>query len=179
MPEGIEVQGMKELQKILKKLDDKVQTKVIKSALRASGREVIKSARRKLPSEYGTLKRSLATKILKPTGGGVGLLVGARTTTITKSGNRKRPKYDGFYATMVELGTLGSRTEKLSASTKRKKQWTRKGTDAVYNRRGTPRGLRPRPFLRPAFRDSKTKIIDAFVTQVNKAVDKELSKAKK
>jgi len=175
----ITVEGMKEIQRALKGLEDKVQTRVIKSGLRAGGREVVKAARRKLPSEYGTLKRSLGTKILRPSGGGVGLLVGARTTATTKKGKRKRPKNDGFYAHIVEFGTLGSRTESLSPETSRKSSWSRKDRDKDQKRRGTPTGLKARPFLRPAFKESQQKIVDAFVKQVGREVERQIAKARK
>lgn len=61
MPDGLQVkiEGMEELDKALRRLPDRVQKRVLKTALRAGARVIVKDAKNRVPVDSGTLKKSI------------------------------------------------------------------------------------------------------------------------
>lgn len=108
--------GFKQLDRALKVLPDKVQTRVLKKSVKATGKPVVKAARAKVPRRHGFLRKAIGSilKTFKDEGNTV-LIIGARSPgkDVGKEGGGPfvyRDK-DGVkhvpanYAHLVELGT--------------------------------------------------------------------------
>ena len=163
-----EIQGLKELNRALKLLPDRVAKNVLKSAIRAGGREVVKQSRLELKRSrfnYQTLSKSIATKVLRQRGYSLTALVGPRVGYTGRGKRRRRVANDGWYATIVEYGTLGSRTKPLAPGTKRKRAY-----DPM------PEGLKPSPFMRPGFEHSKGRAMRAIQDKLWKGIEKEAAR---
>jgi HK97 gp10 family phage protein len=166
MAEAIEIEGMKELNRELRRLEVNMRKNIVKSGLRAAGAVVRKKARSNLSGEYSRFKKTIQVKLLKPKSKfTITALVGGG---VHKGRNRKTGKVsstDFWFAHIVELGTLGSRVAPLAPRTRRKP-----------HTQPLPHGLRSRPFLRPAFDSSKTTMVRAFGDKVWARIRKEHTK---
>lgn len=94
----VKVEGAAELKKALEQLAPKLQRKVLRKALRAGARPILKRTKATAPVDQGLLKRALTIRALKTRKRG---LVGVKITT-----GRKAP-----HAHLVELGTAERRTK--------------------------------------------------------------------
>ena len=155
----IDVKGVIELNRLLKQLPGRVARNVARSGLRAGGAVIRDDARANLPSNYGTLKKSIYTKIGRQRSP---YLMAARIGP--RSGGSK---YDGWYGHIVEYGTLGSRAEPVKKSR------------TVNHATPLPTGLKPIPFMRPAFESSKERAVDAMRQKIIEGVAKEVAKLAK
>ena len=92
------IDGIKEARKAFKELSDKMQRGVLRSALRASARPVVKDAKARVPVRTGALKKA------------IGVAVTVKTTEATASVGIRRGKRGGpaTYAHLPELGTKHS-----------------------------------------------------------------------
>lgn len=155
MSDGVTITGIKELDEALSKLADKEIKNAGRAAVRAGGSVIIKAARKKLPGNYKTLKKSIGQRLPRPK---------KRNLLISVIGPRtgKKEKNDGFYAHIVEYGTLASREKALSAKTKRKRKYPD----------GLPQGLKARPFMRPAYDENKGKVSKAVTDKLWERIKK-------
>jgi HK97 gp10 family phage protein len=85
-----QIEGLEELDKAVRKLPQNVQKRVLKGALRAGGRVIVKSAKQKVRKKTGTLRKSIHLKTGKSRDG-------AKVFVATKP--------EAFYSHMVEFGT--------------------------------------------------------------------------
>ena len=94
--------GNAELDRRLRLLPDKLQSRVVKKGIRAAGKPILKTAKARVPVETGALKKSLGTKLktYRHSGNSV-LIIGPRTDDRYTKGERKPHKY----AHLVERGT--------------------------------------------------------------------------
>ena len=156
----IELIGDKELRKILEKLPEKVDVRLLKAAACRAAKPLVKAARRKAPSKTGNLRKSIGTQALRSYNGSAAVLVGPRTG--------KRQKYDGWYSHFVEYGTRGI----VRYKTKRYSKGQRYKAD-----------IKAKPFMRPAYDQEHANAMKeyenhvGFVTQ--KYLDKQTAKMKK
>lgn len=122
------IAGGRELDDLLQTLAPKIRKNIMRAALRAGAAEIREEARRQVPSDTGTLRRSIRVTTRAK---------GGESSASVKAGNSQ-----AFYAHMVEFGTR-------SHTIKPKK------TDALLLPVGPRRevahpGSRARPFMRPA-----------------------------
>ena len=94
--------GLDALDKALKKLESKVQRRVLNKAARAGARVVQKRAKALAPVRTGALRRAIRVVTMKAKKGQ------GKVAVTVKSGRGE--KRDVFYAHMVEFGTIGART---------------------------------------------------------------------
>jgi len=137
------IEGALEIEKALKKLELRIEKNISRRAVGAGAKVFIRAMKSLVPSNTGTLKRSIGMKRLK-TRKSATVIIGPRSgksrqERIGKTGKTIKGS-DGWYAHLVEYGTFASRTHPLSPRTKRKPR-----------KNGMPRGMAPRPFMRPAF----------------------------
>jgi len=97
------IEGLEELQAVLRTLPGKISRRVMRPALSAEGTKVVQATRQKVPQETGLLKKSLGKKVKTYTDtNAVVAIVGPR------SGFRQiidgRPKNPVKYAHLVEFG---------------------------------------------------------------------------
>jgi len=157
-----DIKGLKELNKNLKRLDSRSTKNVLRAALRAGGRVVVKEARNKLPSEYDTLQRALTLKLQRQRSPvemklNVGLTMG--------SGAR----YDGWYGHIVEFGAA---PHDIPASGSKLMNI---GDGQVATKVRHP-GVKKRPFLRPAFEQNILKIQKVFISKLWTGIKKKMIK---
>lgn len=157
------MEGFGELEKALSALPERVERNVLRKALRAGGRKIIKRARQNIKDKTGTLSKSLGIKVKRTRKGSmVGIEVGARSG--------KKQKYDGFYAHMVEFGTRphaigrGDNVESGGKLTRGKQ----KG-------RQHP-GMKARPFLRPAVDSTQSDVLNTIKEKMKDGIDSEAKK---
>jgi len=164
MAKEFEVKGLKEMERLLRKLPDRVAANALASALRAGGRPIIRQARKNLGGTNSAIAQTLKTKVLRKRGKGIrAALVGAGVSKRRNKATGETVTRDGWYAHIVEFGTLASRTRPLSSKTKRKK-----------HKSPLPRGLKSKPFLRPAFDTTKSASLNAISKKLWANIKKEL-----
>lgn len=159
-----EVKGLDELLASLKQLPQNIQKNVVRGAIRAGAASLVKEAKANVPVDTGNLKKSIgivAVKSKKPQ------YIQFKVTTRKGYGL----KNDGWYAHMVEFGTLGKRDEPLSSETHR----SLKAKEMAEKGFGSP----AQPFMRPAYENKGEEAIDVAKEYMSKRIDKEIQKVKK
>lgn len=156
-----QVLGMDELLKNLKTLPDKVQKRILAGAVRAGAKPIIKEAKSLVPTEDGNLKKSIGVTKFKTR---------KKTLVWFQVSPRTDGKYDGWYGHFVEYGTYAELDHPM----------VRQRTGKLGQRRAkivaSGFGLKPRPFLRPAFEKEGENSIKAVKEYIAKRLDKELLK---
>jgi HK97 gp10 family phage protein len=131
----IRVIGDKALQRKLKGLEDKMQKKIVRKALREGGKIVLREAKNRAPKDTGSLRASLKLRSLKRSKKRIGVQIVTDEAALMKAKDRKAGRKVKrstnadrllFYAAFVELGT---------------------------------RNMPARPFLRPALKSKKAEVI--------------------
>ncbi len=155
----VTVKGVDELLKALKQFPQNIQKNVLKGAVRAGAASLVKEAKANVPADTGNLKKSIGVVEVKS----------------------KKPQYVqfkvtsrkgfGWYAHMVEFGTLGKRDEPLSPETRR----SPKAIEMAEKGFGSP----AQPFMRPAYENKGEETIIVAKEYLEKRIDKEVEKAKK
>ena len=175
-PADLQLDGFTELNRLMRKLPDRTARRVLKKAVRAGTKPIVKAAKAKVSDDTGLLKLALGAKVKsnprKSTAYGV---IGARFGQgATKAGLKKLaaaghegPRDPGFYAHLVEYGTQAH-------GPKRAKVMSAGEGDIVY---GTlVKGTRPRPFLRPAYTSNKRTALRIIGDTSWEGIKKEVTK---
>jgi len=174
-----EVRGMDELLKNLKTLPEKLQKRVLVGAVRAGAKPIIKEARKLAPKDSGMLKESIGvTKFKTRKKTLVWFVVSPRVkkfkmkATDTDSGKNVvlTMLNDPWYAHFVEYGTYAKLDHPLVKRVggkrgKKRNQIAAKGY-----------GIKPHPFMRPAFEKEGENSIKYVREYIAKRLDKELSR---
>ncbi len=92
----IKIEGLDELDKAIRKLPQNIQKRVLKGALRAGGRVIVKDAKQRVPVDSGTLKKSIVVVTGRSK-------EGALMFVTTKS--------SAFYSHLIEFGTSKMRPQ--------------------------------------------------------------------
>ena len=164
----VRLDNVDKLKKAMADLSDRVAKKAINSAIRAGGREIIKQSRTELRGAqfpYKTLRSSITQKILPIREFNVTSIIGPAVRYKRSKDGGAKTRIDPWYAHIVEYGTLGSRTEPLASSTKRKRK---------YN--PMPQGLRAQPFMRPGFEKAKNKAMQVIRGKLWEVINREAKK---
>ena len=90
----VNITGMDEILKKLKKLPEKIQKRVLTGAVRAGAKPMIKEAKRLAPVKTGTLKKSIGVVKRR-----------SKDKNIIKFSIAPRNKKGGWYGFFVEFGT--------------------------------------------------------------------------
>jgi len=143
---------MPELRKLQQKLDalEKKEAKnIIRKGVVFGSARIVTAIRNKIPGNYAELRQSIGRKNLRQK---------YENTFTAIIGHRTGGKHAGWYGHILEYGTLGSRSEALANTTRRKKTWKRvskSGGVHQVQRRGMPQGLAAKPHMRPAYDEQK------------------------
>lgn len=177
-----EVKGLKELLASLKQFPQNIQKNVVRGAIRAGAASLVKEAKANVPVDSGALQLSLRVikvKAKKPQY--IQFKVTAKEKMFTKRFKLKdgtkwsiKGQIDGWYAHMIEFGTLGKRDlvkHPLSPKTKR----TPKAKEMAEKGFGIP----AHPFMRPAYENKGEETIEVAKTYMAQRLDKEIQKVKK
>ena len=169
MTSDVKVSGLKELDQFLKQFTPRIEGNIMRGALRASAKVIYEEAKALAPVDDGDLKKSIRLKTKNKKG---------RVTASVVAGNK-----EAFYAHFVEYGT-GSfysgkgesirRPYKISAKTKGSLFFGGKAFQSF-----THPGIKPEPFMRPAFDSKQDESLKVFGDYLRKRIDREFKKQAK
>lgn len=170
----IQVQGLAELDALLKSLPAKVEANILRGAVRAGQKVVADKAKAEVPEDSGALKRSIRVKTdFRAVRRGF-----VRADVV--AGNAT-----AWYAGLIEFGTgpfySGPGTTSVRAPYVIKPR-RREGAlyfGGVIREAVTHPGIRPQPYMQPAAQVLETDGLNAFVAYVQKRLPRELEKAGK
>lgn len=155
----MDVRGLKDLNRALKQLGRKGARNALRSGIRAGGRVLVKDARRRAP--YRTLKKAMTVKVNRQKSP-------YEITAQVGPTAGKKAKYDAWWAHIVEYGA-----EPHEIVTKKK---TLSDGTTAFGKRVMHPGLPPRPFLRPAFEQSKQQMVKAMGDKIWDSIKKQAAK---
>jgi len=139
----VKLEGADQLRKKLLDLDKKVARKISSQALRAGAKIVLERARQLVPVKSGTLKRSLKVRAGKRKGGRISFVVQ------TKAGDYRG---ETFYGSFLEFGHKVGKRRRVKGLT------------------DTREAVPPKPFLRPAFDQTKDAALAAITTTLQAGI---------
>jgi HK97 gp10 family phage protein len=155
----VKIEGLEQLKKALNQLPVEIQQRSLRSAVSAGAKVVVDAAIAKAPTDTGSLKKAIY-----------------RYRSRSQSGTGRETYYVG-----VRKG------KKAYADTARNRRLNRVGKkytvqgEAYYWRFlefGTAK-MQARPFLRPAFEGSRTKILDVMKQRLGKSIQDQANKLAK
>jgi HK97 gp10 family phage protein len=162
----IRIEGVEQLNKALKALPDELQTRMLKSTLRAGAKVTLARVLATAPVRgEGGLKRSSTSG--KSVTRGPGYLKNHIAIRVLRSRRSKNPEVgivfldDAWYGRAVEAGHVGpglrnSRRQAAAAPLKARKRRKYQAWRAEFGNRSTP----PRPFVRPAVQATLTEAVE-------------------
>lgn len=147
----VKLDGLKELNKALKKLEGKVARKIAREGLKAAAVVIRKEMRRRAPIKTGQLRKRIRYRLKRMRGGaGYTGKVGVDVTV--------------FYARFIEYGTTPHRIPNGSLGRGRNKR--KNDAKLAFGGRVLSRVQHPgtpaRPFLRPAYESVKNTAVRAI-----------------
>ena len=162
------IQGQEELLRNVRKLEKKVQKRIIRKALGKVARAVVKDARALVPRETGLLRESLGSVIRfgKKTGEAFAVI-------------GPRVEFKGKKVEKIRAGLRGAKTKRKPANyghlvefgAKPHKQRFIPVAGGVIRLGGDMHpGARPKPFLRPALEKNKTKALPMMAAEFEKGL---------
>lgn len=158
----IRLEGDKDLINVLSAFKPAARRRIVRPPITKGVRLVVRSAKRKVPKETGTLKRSLGFVVRTYSSGTVAGIAGPRKGIVDeKTGRNPR-----LYAHLVEFGAAPHLLSSSIGPTGEK-------IDVVHP------GAPPKPFLRPAWDESIPEINRVMETGIRQGVAKEIARAVK
>ena len=174
------IEGLSDLYKTLQTLPAKIEGNIMRGALRAAQGVIRKSAMSMAPVDDGHLKKSIKIKFRARS-----QKFGVIRMHLT-AGDK-----NAYYAHMIEFGTASFYTGKgktvgkpyiikakdstgAELSTGNKRRALKIGATMVNQ--VTHPGIRPRPFMRPAFDQSKDQALKVMADYIKTRIPKELKK---
>lgn len=159
--EVVKIHGLRELEKKLNALPERIEKNVVRGALRAGARVIANEAKALVPVEDGTLKKSIRVSAR------VDRQAGQVRSKIT-AGNK-----EAFYAHMVEFGTAAHMiAPKQTAEPKKAIAFEVNGEGVVVSHASHP-GAKEKPFMRPALDNKATAAVEAFAEYAGKRIEAE------
>lgn len=173
MATEIAVQGLAELDALLKSLPARMEANILRGAVRAGQRVVADRAASLVPVDSGALRKSVRVKTdFRALRRGM-----VRADVVAGDKN-------AWYAHLIEFGT-GQHYSGTGSSSKRAPYTVRpvRRDGALYfggtiRKAVTHPGIRPQPFMQPAAELLDDAALAAFVSYINKRLPRELAKAK-
>lgn len=155
----VEMLGMDEILKKLKVFPEKIQKSVVKGAIRASAKPIITEARKLVPKDEGTLKKSIGVVARK-----------SKDKNIIHFSVAPQIKKGGWFAHFIEFGTY-AKLDHAKKSPRRGKLGARRAKIVAQGF-----GIVAIPFMRTAFEKKGAESIEAAKTYMTKRIDKEIAK---
>ncbi len=139
------LEGLKELNKAMKKLDGKVSSSIGRKSVGKAGRVVRDEIKSRTPVDTGNLRNSIRSKVKKLGRTGFAASIGpGKVMGRDRDTKKSFIKADGWYAHIIERG---SRSHKIP---RRGTKPLKIGGNLVMGPVEHP-GTAPRPFIRPAW----------------------------
>ena len=171
----VSIDGLAELDRMLKDLPVKIEKNVIRGALRAGQKQMLDAARANLDRNgsvrTGELRKSIRVRFQKRSEK-YGWI---RSYLI--AGNKK-----AWYAHLIEYGTASYYSGNLNNSKKQPYEIKPKNKKSLFfaglaRKQITHPGITPRPFMRPAFDATYQQSINSMAEYIRNRLPKELKKA--
>lgn len=173
MTQIIDIKGLSELDRVLKELPAQVEGKVVRGGLLAGQKVIAQAAKDNLDKndsvKTGELKKSIRVRFKKKS-----QRYGWVRYEIVAGGKK------AWYSHFVEFGTASYYTGKgksigkpYEIKPKKRKSLFIAG---LFKEQVTHPGIKPRPFMRPAFDEKQTEAIDAMAEYIRKRLPRELKK---
>lgn len=166
------LEGLEQALRNLEALTRTVRNKILRKAANASARIVLKAARQLVPKNTGLLKKSLGVRVQTYRASGTVVAIVGPRTGFKKT--RQGKKITAFGKKMKEAGQNPSKYAHLveyghAVIYPLRKRVLSDGT-TIYGK--VVRAMPPRPFLRPAFEQTKA----AAVAAMNQIIAEEIEK---
>lgn len=161
----LKIDGLAQLNKLLKELPAKIETNIMRGALREGSKQFLQRARDEVPVKSGKLRKSLRVSAR--------VRQGKVTATMT-AGNKV-----AFYAHMIEFGTASFYSgsgESVGAPYEIKPNGKALKSGDNYFGKITQPGVKPQPFMRPAYDEGSADAIKAVAEYIKKRLEKEAAK---
>lgn len=123
---------------------------ILEDAMLVAAKEIVNAAARKAPVAGGTLRRSIMASTETKTATSIRVVVGPDFASAP-------------YGMYVEFGT-GIYAE---GGNGRQTPWVYKGGDGKFY---STKGMKPKPFMRPAFDESKAAVVRVFEREITRAI---------
>lgn len=161
----IKVEGYKEAKAILDELPNSMQKRMLRTALRSSSKPMLQSAKSKVPTKSGTLKKQLRTVSFRDRNAPKSEVDVAVKPVFNRT--KKKGAINQYYGKFIHEGTADPRTPR------------KKGKFLVFNNQQgekifvkSVKGIKPTPFLEQAYSESSERTISIFGDELAKAVEK-------
>ena len=166
MISSVKLRGVKTIRKAFRVLPKRITRTVLRGALTAAVKPVVKEARKLVPVDEGTLKRSLGTSFTRGFTNGEEINIGARTGRAAKD--------DGWKAHLLEFGTspvvIKPKKAKVLAF------WDKKKGKLVFTKAVRLRGTKKQPFLAPAMANKGRMALRILNVEILRRIGKEAQK---
>lgn len=154
------ITGARELDRVLAMLPRRIARKVVTGALRAAARPVLREARARLPVDTGASRKDLKIRTVP--------YRVSPTPRVIVAGSRSKGGRD-YILYFLEYGTAAH-----AMTGKRKRVMA--SAEAVYGKKVRHPGVRPRPFLRPAFDATWREALAILGRELGERIEKEAAK---
>lgn len=171
MSQQVKIEGLAELDKLLKQFAPRVEANILRGSLNAANKVILERAKELAPVDDGDLKASIrvTSKIKRKTGWVESNIV---------AGNKQ-----AFYARFIEYGT--AQFYSGTGQSNRRPYVIRPRTKKSLFFGGVAReevnhpGIKPQPFMRPAFDSKQDEALAQFARYMKGRIDKEFKKQAK
>ena len=189
MMEAVEIAGLSELNKLLQELPVRIERNIIQSGIRNAANIFRDRARANAPQENGILKKAIKTAVNTKYGLTKATIYIDRTKRYTVrvgSGKNKTTRSStAFYAHFIEFGTGTFYSGSGSRSKRQPYKIPKPGKKRLTMPDGGVRtsvehpGIRPQPFMRPAFDGGQNQALERFRQYIFDRLPIEIEKLKK
>jgi len=153
------LEGGAEMQRALLRLEDRLQRKVLTTAVRKAARPIVRSARGKVPRDRDLLRRSLGTRIKRYRQSGNHVAIIGPRTGFAQTDEQGRRRDPAKYGHIVE----GGAEPHFQVAAK---------IGPIVIRAFRHPGTRPQRFMEPAFDENKTTALNIMGDEVRKGITK-------
>lgn len=164
----VKVDGYKEAKAILDELPNNMQKKMLISALRGSAKPMLKSARSKVPSKTGTLRKRLKIVRFRDRKAPKSEVSVAVKPVYDRT--KKKGEINQYYGRFIHEGTSDPRMSKKGKVL----TFENKSGKRIFIK--SVKGLSPNPFLGQAYSENIEKTVSAFGGELAKSIEKFVSK---
>jgi HK97 gp10 family phage protein len=191
MMDGVSIAGLKELNTLLQELPVRMERNIMQSGIRAAGNIFRDRARANAPVENGILRKAIKNAVKTKYGITTSTIYIDRVTRYTvrvgSGANKATRSSTAFYAHFIEFGTGSFYQGKGSRSKRKPYVIPKPGRDkkrltlpdgGVRTSVEHP-GIRPQPFMRPAFDGGQNQALETFRQYIFDRLPNEIAKLKK
>lgn len=164
----VKVEGYAEAKRILDKLPNTMQKRMLLAALRGSAKPMLQSARSKVPVRTGRLKKKLRIVRFKDRNASKSEVDVAVKPVFERT--KKKGAINEYYGKFIHEGTADPRTSKKGKLL----VFENERSEKVFTR--SVKGIRATPFLEQAYTENSERTVALFGDELAAAVEKFVAK---